>query len=193
MGKQWKQWQTILLGSKITADGDCSHEVKRPLILGRTAMTNLDSILKSRDIALPTKVSIVQAISDFSSSLVWMWESDHKEGWVPKNWCFWTVVLEKTFKSPLDSKEIKPVNTKGNQPWLFIERIDAEAEIPIFWPPDMKSRPIRKDLILEKIQGRRRRGWQRMRWLDGITDSMDISLVCFSPWSQTVGHDWVTA
>ena len=105
-----------------------------------------------------------------------MWELYHKEGWVPKNWCFWTVVLEKTFESPLDSKEIKPVNPKGKQYWIFIGRTDAEVETPILWPPDVKSRHTRKDLILGKIEGRRRRGWQRMRWSDGITDSMDMRI-----------------
>ena len=101
-----------------------------------------------------------------------MWELDHKEGWVPKNWCFQTVVLEKTLKSPLDSRETKPVNPKGNQPWLFTGWIDAEA--PILCPPDAKS--WEKTLMLGKTEGRRRRGWQKMRWLDGITASRDMSL-----------------
>ena len=101
-------------------------------------MTNLDNMLKSRDITLPTKVHIVK--DGFSSSHVWMWELDFKEGWVLKNWCFWIVVLEKPLEGPLDSKEIKPVNSKGNQPWIFTRRTDAEAEAPILWPPDMKSR-----------------------------------------------------
>ena len=105
-----------------------------------------------------------------------MWELDHREGWVPNNWYFWTVVLEKTLESPLDSKEIKPVNPKGNQHWIIIGRTDAEAEAPILWPPDAKSRLIGKDPDAGKIEGRRKRGWQRMRWLDGITDSMDMSL-----------------
>ena len=104
-----------------------------------------------------------------------MWELDYKESWVPKNWCFWTVVLEKTLKSPLDSKEIQPVHPKGNQSWIFIGRTDAEAETPTLWPPDVKSRPIRKDPDAGK-DWRQRRAWQRMKWLDGITDSMDMSL-----------------
>ena len=104
-----------------------------------------------------------------------MWELEHKEGWALKNWCFQTVVLEKTLESPLDCKEIKPVNPKGNQPWIFIGRTDAEAEAVILWLPDGKSWLIRKNLILERIKGRRR-GWQRTRWLDGITDSLDLSL-----------------
>ena len=105
-----------------------------------------------------------------------MWGLDHKEGWVPKNWCFWTVVLEKTLESPLDCKEIQPVIPKGNQYWIFIGRTDAEAETPIVWPPDAKSDSLEKTLMLGKIEGRRRRGWQRMSWLDDITDSMDMNL-----------------
>ena len=105
-----------------------------------------------------------------------MWELDYKESWAPKNWWFWTVVLEKTLESPLDCKEIKPVNSKGNQPWMFIGRTDAEAETPIVWPPDVKNWLIEKNMMLGKIEGGRRRGWQRMRWLDSITDSTDMSL-----------------
>ena len=130
---------------------------------------------KSRDITLPTKVHIVKAMVFFSSH-VWMWELDHKEVWVPKNWYFQIVVLEKTLESPLDSKEIKPVNPKGNQSWIFIGRTDVEAEAPILWPPDVKSRLVEKDPDAGKDWSRRRRGQQRMRWLDGITDSMDMSL-----------------
>ena len=102
-----------------------------------------------------------------------MWELDHKENWAPKNWWFWTVVLEKTLESPLDCKEIKPVDPKGNQSWIFIGRTDAEAEAPIFWPPYAKNWLIWKDQSPPKG---RRRGWQRMRWLDGITDLMDMNL-----------------
>ena len=110
----------------------------------------------------------------FSSSHVWMWELDLKESWAPKNWCFWTVVLEKTFESPSDCKEIKPVNPKGNQSWIFIGRTDAEAEMPMLWPPDVKNWLIWKDPDAGKDW--RRRGWQRMRWLDDITNLMDMSL-----------------
>ena len=120
----------IFLGSRITADGDCSHEIKRCLLLGRKTMTNLDSILKSRNIALPTKVHLVKALV---FPVVMLWELDHKESWALKNWCFWTVMLEKTPESPLDSKEIKPVNWR------------TEAEAPILWPPDMKNWLIGKD------------------------------------------------
>ena len=126
----------IFLGSKITADVDCSHEIKRRLLLGRKVMTNLDSIFKNRDITLPTKVCLVKAMV---FPVVWMWELDCEESWVLKNWCFWTVVLEKTLESPLDCKEIQPVQPKGDQSWLFIGGTDAEAETPIFWPPHAKS------------------------------------------------------
>ena len=128
----------IFLGSKITADGDCSHEVKRRLLLGREVMTNLDSILKSRDITLPTKVHLVKGYG-FSSGHIWMWELNYKESWAPKNWCFWTVVLEKTLESPLDCKENQPVHPKGDQSWVFIGRTDVEDETPILWPPDSEN------------------------------------------------------
>ena len=105
-----------------------------------------------------------------------MWELDHKESWVPKNWCFWTVVLEKTLESPLDCKKIQPVHPKGNRSWIIIRRTDAGAATPVFnhlmWGTDK----FEKTLMLGKIEGRRRKGWQRMRWLDGVTDWMDISL-----------------
>ena len=140
------------LGSKITADGDCSPEIKRCLLLGRKTMTNLNSILKSRDTTLPTKVHISQSYG-FSSSHVWMWELDYKEGWAPENWHFWTVVLEEPLESPLDSKEIKPVDPKGNQSWMFIGRTNAKAESPILWPPDMKNWLIGKDPDAGKEKG----------------------------------------
>ena len=165
----------ILGGSKITADGDCSHEIKRCFLLGRKVMTNLDSILKSRDITLPTKVHPSQSYG-VSSSHVWVWELNYKESWALKNWCFWIVVLEKTLESPLDCREIQPVHPEGDQSWIFIGKTDAEAETPILWPPDAKNWLIEKTLMLGKTEGGRRRGWQRMRWLDGITESMDMSL-----------------
>ena len=118
----------MFLGSKITAGGECSHEIKRRLLLGRKVMTNLDSIFKSRDITLPTSLS--SQGYGFSSSHVWMWELDHKESWAPKNWRFGSVVLEKTLESPLDSKEIQSVHPKGDQSWIFNGRTDAQAETP---------------------------------------------------------------
>ena len=130
----------IILGSKITADDECSHEIKRPLLLGRKAMTNLDGTLKSRDITFTNKGPSSQ-IYGCSSSRVWIWELNYKESWALKNWCFWTVVLE----NPLDWQEIQAVNPKGNQSWIFIGRTVAEAETPILWPPDAKNLLIWKD------------------------------------------------
>ena len=112
----------------------------------------------------------------FSSSHVWMWELDYKESWTPKNWCFWTMVLEKTLERPLDCKEIQPIHSKGDQSWVFTGKTDTEAEISIPWPPDAKKLLIGKDPDAGKDWGRRRRGRQNMRWLDGITDSMGMSL-----------------
>ena len=112
----------------------------------------------------------------FSSSQVWMWELDYKESWTPKNWRVWTVVLEKTLESPLDSKEIQPVHPKGDQSWIFIGRTDAEAETPVLWPPDAKNWLTGKPLILGKIEGSRRRGRERMKWMDGIINAMNMSL-----------------
>ena len=105
-----------------------------------------------------------------------MWELDYKESWVPKNWCFWTVVLEKTLESPLDCKEIQAFHPKGNQSWIFIGRTDAEAEALALWPPDVKNRLTGKDPDAGKGWIGRRRGQQRMRWLDAITESIDMSL-----------------
>ena len=155
MGKKWKQWQIfIFLGSKITSDSDYSYRINICLLLGRKAMTNLDSILKTRVTVLPTKVYIAKAMFFFfPTSYVWMWELNNKEGSGPKNRCFQSVVLEKTLESPLDSKKIKPVNLKGNQPWIFIGRTDAEAETPILWPPDMKSWLTGKDPDAGKDRG----------------------------------------
>ena len=150
----------ILGGSKITADGDCRHEIKRCLLLGRKVMTNLDRILKSRDITLSTFVN--KGLSSqgygFSSGLVWMWELDYKESWVLKNWCFWTVVLEKTLESPLDCKEIQRVNPKGDHSWIFIGRTNVEAETPVLWRPDAKSWLIWKDYDAGKDWGQEEKG-----------------------------------
>ena len=139
MGKQSKQWQTLFSGLQY----HCSHEIKRYLLLWRKVMTNLGSILKSRDITLPTKVCLVKAV--VFPVITWMWELGYKESWAPKNWCFWTVVLEKTLEeSP---------GLQGDQSWVFIGRTDVEAKTLILWPPDAKSWLIWKDPD----------GWERLR------------------------------
>ena len=119
-------------------------------------MTNLDSIFKSRDVTLPAKVRLAKAMVFLVHA--WMWELDSEESWAAKNWCFWTVVLEKTFESPLDCKEIKPVNTKVNQLWIFTRRADAEAEALIFWPPEAKSQLTGKDPDAGKDWGQEEKG-----------------------------------
>ena len=198
-----KQWQTILGGSKITADGDCSNEIKRRFLLGRKAMTNLDSILKSRDYFANKGLS--NQSYGFSSSRVWMWQLDYKESWVPKNRCFWTVVLEKTLKSPLDCEEIQPVLPKGNKSWIFIGRIDAEAEAPILWPPDVKNWLVKRPWWWERLRAGGEgddRGWDG--WTASLTLGTWVSVNSGSWWwtgrpgvlqsmgSQRVGHDWAT-
>ena len=112
----------------------------------------------------------------FSNSHIWMWELDYKESWVLKNWCFWTVVLEKTLESPSNWKKIELVNPNGNQPWTFIGRTDAEAEAPVLWPPDGQNQLMGKDPDDGKYWRQERRGWQRMRRWDSLTDSMEVNL-----------------
>ena len=178
----------IFLASKIIADGDCSLEIKRHLVLGRKAMTNLDNILKSRDITLLTKVYLVIVFP----VVVYECELDHKENWALKNWCFWTMVLEKTLESPLDCKEIQPVNPKGYQPWIFIGRADAEAETPVLWPPDVKCWFIGEDWCWERLKAGRegddrgQAGWMaslnghEFEQAPGDGDGLE-SLACCSP------------
>ena len=138
-------------------------------------MTNLDSILKSRDITLPTKICTVKAmvfpVVMYGCESWTIKKAEHGKTDSLELWC-WRRPLE----SPLVSKEIKLVNPKGNQPWIFTGRTDAETEAPVFWPPDAKSQLTGKDPNAGKIESKRRRGWQRMRWLNGITESMDMSL-----------------
>ena len=147
----------IFGGSKITADGDCSHEIKRCLLFRRKAMTNLDSILKKQKHYLANRGLSSQSYG-FPSSHVWMWELGYKESWASKNWCFWTVVLDKTVESSLDCKEIQPVNPKGNQSWIFIGRTDAEAETPILWPSAVKNWLIGKDSDAGRDWGQEEKG-----------------------------------
>ena len=173
---------------------DCSHEIKRRLFFGRKTKTNLDSALKSRDITLPTKIYIVKAMG-FSSSHVWMWELDYKEGWAPKNWCLWIVGLKTTLESLLDNKEIKPLRPKGNQPWIFIGRTDAEAAVPTLCLPNMKCWHIGKDPDAGKNWGQVEKGatedeiigWHH--WLNGYEFEEALgdsggqrSMACCSPW-----------
>ena len=132
------------LGSSITADGDCGHEIKKTLTPWKKSYDQPRHHIKNQRHYFANKGPPSQSYG-FSSSHVWMWELDYKESWTPKNWCFWTVVLEKPLESPLDSKGIQPVHPKGNQFWIFIGRTDAEAETPIFWPPDAKNWLIWKD------------------------------------------------
>jgi len=196
MGKQWKQWETIFLGSKITADGDSSHEIKRHLFLGRKVMTNLDSILKSRDITLSTKVHLVKAMV-FPVVMYGVWELDYKESWVPRNCCFWTVVLEKILESPSDCKEYQPGHPKGDHSWVFIGRTDAKAETPILWPPDAKSWLIWKDLDAGKDWRQEEKGttedemvrWHHwlngheFGWTPGVDDGQG-GLACCGSWGR---------
>ena len=174
-----KAWQISFhsfLGSKITADGDCSHETRRNLLIGKKAMTKLESVWKSRAITFLTKVLKSQSYG-FSSSHVWMWELDLKEGWAPKNWCFWIVVLEKTLESPLDRNETKTVHPKGNQPWIFIGKTDADTEAPILCPHYVKSRFIGKDSDAGKDWGQEEKGITKDKivgwhhWLKGNESS----------------------
>ena len=193
----WETMETVTDfisgGSKITADGDCSHEIRRPLLLGRKVIFNLDSILKSRDITLPTKVHLVK--TTVYPVIMYGCEFDYKESWVQKNWCFWTVVLEKTLESPLDCKEIKSVHPKGNQSWIFIGRTDAKAETPILWLPDVKSWPLGKDPDAGKDWRQKKKGMtedEMVGWhhrLDGHefeqgpgVGNGQGSLACCSPW-----------
>ena len=158
-------------------------------------MTNLYSILKSKDITLPTKVCLSQSYG-FSSSHVWIWELDHKERWATENWCFWIVLLEKTLKSPLDCKEIKPANPKGNQSWIFIGRTDAEAEVPILWPLHVKGWLTGKDPDAGQDWSQEKKrvtedemiGWQHQLNRHEFQQALGVdgqrSLVCCSPWGH---------
>ena len=183
-------------GSDFTADDDCSHEIKRRLLLGRKVTSNLDSILKSRDITLPTKVHLSQGYG-FSSSHVWMWEFDCEESWVPKNWCFWMVVLEKTLESPLDCKEMQPVHSEGDQPWDLFGRNDAKAETPVLWPPHAKNWLIAKDSDAGSYWGQEKKGttedemagWHHWlnecesEWTLGVGDGQG-GLACCDSWGR---------
>ena len=195
MGKQWKQWQTIFLGSKITADGDCSHEIKRCLLLGRKVMTNPDSILKSRDITLPTKVHLVKA-------MVFPVVRYGCESWTVKKAKHWRIDAFEVWcwrrlESPLHFKEIQPVHPKGDQSWVFTGRTDAEAETPILWPSHEKSWLIRKDpdawrdwrqeekgTTEDEMAGWHHRLYGReFEWTPGVGDGQG-GLACCNSWGR---------
>ena len=175
MGKQWKQWQTLFSWAPITADSDCSHKIKRHLLLGRKAMTKLDSELKTQRHHFANKGPHSQSYS-FSSSHVQMWEFNHKIGWAPKNWCFWIVVWERTLESPLDCKEIKPINCKGNQSEYLSAGLMLKLKLQYFDHWMQRADSLEKTLMLGKTEVRWRGGKQRMRWSDDITDSMNRKL-----------------
>ena len=143
-GKNANSDRLYFPGFQSHCDGDCSHEIKRCLFLGEKSYDKPRQCVKKQRHHFVEKGPYGQSCG-FSSSHIQMWELDHTEGWAPKNWCFWAVVLEKTLESPLDTKRIQPVNPKGNKPWTFIGRTDADAEAPILWPPDAKSWLTEKD------------------------------------------------
>ena len=204
MGKQWKQCQTLFSwGSKNTADGDCSHVIKRRLLLGRKVMTTLDSILKSRDY-FANKDPSSQGYG-FSSSHVWMWELDCEEGLALKNWCFWTVVLEKTLESPLDCKEIQPVHSEGDQRWDFFGGNDAKAESSTLATSCKELTHWKRLWCWEGLEAGGEgddRGWDG--WTASLTQWTWAWVNSGSWWwkgrpgvlqflgSQRVGHDWAT-
>ena len=169
MGKQWRQWHFLFLGSKITADGDWNHEIKRCFDPWKKSYNKPRQHIKKQRHSFANKSPYGQGYR-FSSRQTW--ELDHKESWALKNWYFWSVVLEKTLESPLDWKEIQPVNPKGNQSQIFTGRMKPQYFDHLMQRGDS----LEKTLMLGKIEDRRRRGQQRMKWLDGITNSMDMSL-----------------
>ena len=174
MGKQWKLADFIFLESKITADGDCSHEIKRCLLLGRKAMTNLDSILKSREYFTnrgPSSQSYC-----FSSSHVRMWELDYKESWAPKNWCFWTVCWQRLLRVPWTARRSNQSNLKETSPHYSLEGLMLKLKLQYFGHLTQRTHSLEKTLMKGNIESKRRRGQQKMRWLDCITNSMDTSL-----------------
>ena len=172
-GKNWKQWQTLFSWApKSLWAVTATMKLKDPCSLEEKLWKTYKSVLNTRGIDLPIKSPYSQNYG-FSGSRIQMWELDHKEGRVLKNWCFWTVVLEQTLKRPLDYGKIKPVNPKGNQCWVFIGRTDAEA--PTLWSPDVKSRLIGKDPDARKDWRQEEKEMTEDRWLGGITDSTDMN------------------
>ena len=173
MGKQWKQCQTLFWGFQNYCWLWLQPWNYKMLAPWKESYDQPAQYIKKQSYFFANKGPSSQSYC-FSSSHVWMWELDYKESWALKNGCFWTVVLEKILESPLDCKDFQPVHPKGNQSWMLIERTDAEAETPILWLPDVKSWLTRKDSDAGKDWRLRTRGQQRMRWLDGIPNSMDV-------------------
>ena len=203
MGKKWKLTDSIFLGSKITVNSNCSHEMKRCLLLGKKAMTNLDSIFKSEGTTLPTKVQIVQAM--ISLVVVYGYESwtikkaEHQRIHAFKLWC-WRRLL----RVPWTARKSNQSILKEISPEYSLEGLSLKLKLQYFGHLMWRAYSLEKTLMLGKIEGRRRRGWQRMRWLDGITDSLDTRASSRSWWwtgkpdmlqsmgSQRVRHDWAT-
>ena len=165
----------IFLGSKITADADCSQEIKRHLLLGRKINDKPRQHIKKQRHYFANKGPSSQGYG-FSSGHVCMWELDWEESWAPKNWCFWTVVFKKTLESPLDCKEIQPVHPKGDQSGCSLEGLMLKLKLQYFGHLMRRVDSFEKNLMLGGVGGRRRRGWLRMRWLDGISNLVDMSL-----------------
>ena len=199
-----KQLLTLFWGSKITEDGDCSHEIKRCLLNGRKVMTNLDSIKKQRHYF--TNEGLSSQGYGLSSSQVWMWEYDCEESWVQKNWCFWTVVLERRLlRVPWIARRSNQSILKETIPRCSLEGLILKLKLQFFGHLMWRAESFEKTRMLGKIKGKRRRGRWRMRWWDGITDSMDMNLCKLRSWwwtgrpgmlqfmgSQTLRHDWAT-
>ena len=177
MGKQWKQWDFILGGSKITADGNCSHAIKRCLLLGRKVMTNLESILKKRHY-FTNKGPSSQSFG-FPSNYVWMWVLDYKKSWAPKNWCFWTVVFKKILESSLDYMEFQSI-LEEISPECTLEGLMLKLKLQYLATRCEELTHLKGSWCWERLKaggkGDDGGGWQRMRWLNGITNSMDMSL-----------------
>ena len=189
----------------VTADGDCSNKIKRHLLLGRKSNDQPRQYIKKQRHNFANKGTSSQGYS-FSSGHVWMWELDYKESWVPKNGCFWTVVLGETLEGPLDCKEIQPIHPKGDQSWLFIGRTDVEAETPIIWPPDVKTWLTRKDPDAGRVWGQEEKGmtedemaeWHHrvngyeFKWTPGVGDGQG-GLACCNSWGHKESYttEWL--